>query len=355
MPETSFRRNRIAVACLCFLLLFLLLVAVAVRAGSESDSWWSYYVRVWLRLDTRSVCDHARANRYMLAWFNFAGPPVEKIAEPVYAINLPQSAARRRHIMSQAREHGLNLHLFPGVDGRDAVRSDDGRTVVAKNWSSGWTVVARAASRGGQTFSECSDVEIACTLSHCLVILNVALGDMPAAGAVVVVEDDVSFGLRPSWTRSISDLARAIGRDDSGVDFLSIYRSCNESHFAQKSDAVSFEDYTANCSGNVAYMFTARAARVFASKFARIDAAKKLVEFSLRHGQADVFVPQFALPRSFVVAEGMIVPSNDTGGLESTIHPWHTLGHVARAGTLIRRKYEEAASLYSNQSKWDTT
>lgn len=298
-------------------------------------------VQNWWRLDFRGTCDRIASNRYIHSWFRFIGMRVEKLSVPIFAINLPRSKERRRHIRRQADVHDLNLFLFTAVDGKHVQRPDRG-TAVVSDWNGGWTVIARdATGEAGSEFDRRSNAEIACTLSHCLALLNVAESSLADNVVVMVIEDDASFDLRPAWNHSIANL---VDRLPSDWDFLSLYRSCQFSSKASKDEGV-FDEYAkSSCSGNVAYLLPARAARAFARKWTRVDNAEKSVTISLQVAVADEFVQEFALPKAFVVDESLVVPNNDTAGLDSTIHPTHTLGHVSRAEEASRKRYEQAVA-----------
>ena len=248
----------------------------------------------------------------------------DMIKIPVYYINLDRSPARKIYIENQFRKHNIqNTKRIRAIDGSKIIRSIKS---FAKD--------PIATVDGITFFNNYTDLklsELACTLSHLLAIRTAYEDDLDE---VLIVEDDVNFGLIPYWKKSLPDYMKEFPKKWSCVSLFNM--ACYiEPHLPSYIHIKS-----KICYGGQGYIIN----RIGMKNILKTMSPKLLVMNSKDHQNknklskypsiADVFIYN-RIRNCYQRKIPLLIPFNDHDSLNSTLHTHHTKKHNLFANEVI--------------------
>lgn len=244
---------------------------------------------------------------------------------PVFYINLDTAYDRRKHIINQFQKHTFtNTYRVHAVDVKQLVSTKKGRIEMIQDENHENHEIMFVNHYDNHT-----PVELACTLSHIKAIMNAY--EMKY-DHVLVVEDDVSFDLKPFWNNTLNNVVKDAPKD---WDIINIYT---------KDQLNTSETYVMapEAIGCVSYIISRRGMKQIIDELIMKEDDKWILRFDkkmikIEHIVADSII--FRLVENyFQYNPSLTVTLNDTDKMQSQLHTRHTLQHI-KTSTKILNSY----------------
>lgn len=233
---------------------------------------------------------------------------------PMYVINLERSPDRRQFIDEQAKVLGLNLAFIDAVDGKKLNSLNEG-TIPYKNKSIKYILQKPDVSKS----------ELGCTLSHLKAILTAYENNDRYA---LTVEDDVSFSLISHWDETINDVIQNAPSDWGWIVL-------NNLDNYDKSQHGKYIKTTGKTLGARAQLISRKGMEdILHSIYINNEFVLKKTDPQIYKLASDNYLPY--LTKSYIYRNQLFSTYNDDDGMESTIHPNHTGGHVGLSKNIFK-------------------
>jgi len=252
----------------------------------------------------------------------------------IHIINMPSSIKRFDNIVKQVEFYNINnLTIHEAVNGR-TISNKNEDTIKMKNGNIKFINYSKTAKKE----------EIGCTLSHLSIIknfydkyanINMSQCDMKNT-YIMICEDDVSFIMVPFWKKSIKEVV--VNAPDNW-EIIGLYSACYN-----VIDTSQYILYNKNqCYGLVSYLIN-------------LIGCRNIIETLYDHKTSTyILKPLPNKDRSYIVSDcllvdicksyaytnTMMVPINDFGSLDSTIHTEYTYNYILDTIKILKPFYKK--------------
>jgi len=253
---------------------------------------------------------------------------------PIYVINLPKSIKRYNNIIKQISKYGLeNVNIIEAVNGRkiNTINSD----VIHFELNNNYIKYVKYSDHVEKK------EEIGCTLSHlnCMKIFYDSFKNhhdyyFRQNNYVLICEDDVSFMFIP-YVKSIKEIVNNAPTD---WEIISLYGWC----YGNTGNNKYINHSNADCVMAAAYLINLNGCKKVLDYLYDKNKNMYILRPSINNKSRNYILADYLsmdICNSYLYKDPIIVPINDYGTLNSTIHENHTDLQLANALVNIKSIY----------------
>jgi len=239
---------------------------------------------------------------------------------PIHYINMDTSPSRREHIENQSKLYHIDVNRIQAINGyninknTDNINLTDNKVIEFQN-----------------TYMNHTKGELGCTLSHIKAIYNAYKEGHKIA---IIMEDDVSFSLLPTWKNTIQSV---IEKAPKNWNIINLYPgSC-----ARKNKEIFREEnFNYHCGGAVIYIINYQGMKNILNDI--ITKNKILLEKD-NDGNPNLMVADYyiywkAKNVYSYMEETLFYPFNNNEDMNSTLHSNETIGQIYTSLNKIKNR-----------------